>query len=274
MSESDVTREPAEEAIPRLFEDHGELLYNLGLKFCGTEDEAQDLVQDVFLLAYDNWDQFDGRSKPTTWLYTIAARACQRRHRLRAGEPEHMDSFEELLPGRDAYVPNLASSDGDAFDRQCLREACESLESAITKLPPEFRMTLLMKDVVELSVDEVALALDVKPATVKTRVHRARLMLRRELGERFPNRPAPKPDQSLKVCYDLLQAKLDAMDRGVDFQLPEDMMCGRCASVFAALDLTKRACEQIELEALPPQLKASLQARLSGNVDDAPARHG
>ena len=118
MSESDISSEPAQEAIPRLFEDHGELLYNLGLKFCGTEDEAQDLVQEVFLLAFDRWDQFDGRSKPTTWLYTIAARACQRLHRRRAGEPEHMDSFEELLPGRQAYVPDLCSSAGDAFDEK------------------------------------------------------------------------------------------------------------------------------------------------------------
>ncbi len=267
MSEPEIRKESAAEAIPRLFRDHGELLYNLGLKFCGTEDEAQDLVQDVFLLAFENWDQFDGRSKPTTWLYTIAARACQRRHRLRAGEPEHMDSLEELLPGRDAYVPDLASSDGDAFDRQYLREACESLEGAIPRLPPEFRMTLLLKDIVELSVNEVAQVLDVKPATVKTRVHRARLMLRREFAERFPNRPAPEANQSPKVCYDLLKAKLDAMDRDVDFQLPAEVFCGRCSAVFAALDLNKLACEQLEREALPPQLKESLRARLCAGAE-------
>jgi RNA polymerase sigma-70 factor (ECF subfamily) len=262
MTGSEDIKEPASEAIPRLFRDHGELLYNLGLKFCGSADEAQDLVQDVFLSAFKNWEQFDGRSKPTTWLYTIAARACQRRHRLRAGEPSHMDSLEDLLPGGDVYVPDLASSDSDAFHRANLREACASLEGAITKLPPEFRMTLLLKDVVELSVAEVAQALDIKPATVKTRVHRARLLLRKELAERFPDRPAAAAEQPANVCYDLLQAKLDAMDRGVEFELPEEALCGRCTAVFAALDLNKQACEQLEREALPPQLKKSLQVQL------------
>ena len=64
------------------------------------------------------------------------------------------------------------------------------------------------------------------------------------------------------------------MDRGVDFQLPEDVLCGRCSAVFAALDLNKRACEQLECEALPLQLKESLQARVCAHLDDSQARHG
>ena len=78
-------KESAEVAVGRLFEEHGARLYRLGVRFCGNADEAHDLVQDVFLQAFRNWKQFDGRSSTSTWLYTIAARRCQRRHRRRAG---------------------------------------------------------------------------------------------------------------------------------------------------------------------------------------------
>ena len=62
-----------------------------------TGENAEDLVQETFLQAYRKWDQFEGRSEPSTWLYTIAARICQRMHRRRAGEPERLASLDELL---------------------------------------------------------------------------------------------------------------------------------------------------------------------------------
>ena len=67
---------PAEVALPRLLEAHGGRLYSLALKFCGSPEDAEDLVQEVFLLAFRKWSQFKGESRATTWLYTIAARAC------------------------------------------------------------------------------------------------------------------------------------------------------------------------------------------------------
>ena len=75
-------------------------LYGYALSLSGNHHQAEDLVQDVLLNAYRGWDHFDGRAKPSTWFYTIAARACQRRHRLRAGEPSTMEALEEVLPAR------------------------------------------------------------------------------------------------------------------------------------------------------------------------------
>lgn len=256
---------PASEALPVLFEQHGDLLYSLGLRFCGGPDEAEDLVQDVFLLAYRNWDRFEGRSKPSTWLYTIAARACQRRHRLRSGEPKHMASLDELLPSRDGYVADLASHDGDdPFDRQVRREAREAVDEGLARLPVAFRMAVVLKDIVELPTAEVARVLGIKEATVKTRVHRGRLQLRRELSQRLPGRPAPAAEQPATVCLDLLQAKLDALDRGVDFELPKELVCSRCAAVFGSLDLARDACHDIARGRMPERLRKRLAAHLEG----------
>ena len=89
---------PAREAITELVGRDGAKILGLGMKLCGNRADAEDLVQETFLQAFRKWEQFEGRSSPSSWLYTIAARVCQRRHRRRAGEPDRMESLDELLP--------------------------------------------------------------------------------------------------------------------------------------------------------------------------------
>jgi RNA polymerase sigma-70 factor (ECF subfamily) len=67
----------AGEAVERLMQDHGGRIYGLGLRLCGDPEDARDLVQETFLRAYRKWDQFEGRSEPATWLYTIASRVAR-----------------------------------------------------------------------------------------------------------------------------------------------------------------------------------------------------
>lgn len=111
MSANVFPHEPAQTAIPRLFEAHGGRIYTLGLRMCGDPDRAEDLVQETFLKAFGGWDQFEGRSNPATWLYSIASRACQRMQRRRAGEPRRMLSLTELLPSGEPRVPDIPSPD-------------------------------------------------------------------------------------------------------------------------------------------------------------------
>ena len=188
---------PAGQAIPRLVDAHGGRLYGLGLKLCGNPEDAEDLVQEVFLQAYRKWHQFEGRSDPSSWLYTIGARACQRMHRRRSGEPARMEPLADLLPSEDDAVPDPEAE--GPLDAQLRREAREVIDRALLTLPPDFRLTLVLKDIAELSVSEVAEILGIKEATVKTRVHRARLALRKAMMEELPfdrrGRPAERADR-------------------------------------------------------------------------------
>ena len=138
-----LVNEPADSAIPRLLDQHGSQIYGLGLRMCGNPEDAQDLVQDVFLQAFRKWDQFEGRSSPSTWLYTIAARVCQRRHRLRSGQPREMDSLTNVLPSGDEVVLDLPAGETpeDIMER---RETKDLVEHAITQLPPNFRLPLML----------------------------------------------------------------------------------------------------------------------------------
>lgn len=253
----------ADIALPMLLEAHGGRLYNLALRFCGNADEAEDLVQDVFLQAYRKWDQFQGESRPTTWLFTIAARTCQRRHRLRSGQPRHMSSLEELLPSPLGPVADLPSGEQSPFDEQLRREAKEAVGRAIAGLPHHYRMALVLKDIVELSVAEVAGILGIKSATVKTRVHRARLQLRQAIEEQVPTKDAPPPIYSQRVCLDLLRAKQEALDRGVPFPVPQDEICQRCESLFSSLDLAHDACGLIGQGELPTSLADRLREEMA-----------
>lgn len=246
---------PAHTAIPQLLETHGGRIYGLGLRLCGNANDAEDLVQETFLRAFRAWDQFEGRSEPGTWLYSIAARACRRMRRKRAGEPRSLESFSELLPAGERSVPDLESSEVSALDEQVRREAKAAVEAAIAKLPSSFRLPLVLKEIADFSLGEVAAILGIKEATVKTRVHRARLLLRRELAETLPHRDAAPPDHSRRICLDLLRMKQEAMDRHADFPLPAGELCDRCRATFDTLDLAQGLCLDFGRGELPESVR-------------------
>ncbi|MEO1085916.1 MAG: RNA polymerase sigma factor [Acidobacteriota bacterium] len=252
-----LAQRPAEEALPLLLEAHGGRLYGLSLKLCGHADDAEDLVQEIFLIALRKWHQFKGDASPTTWLYTIAARACRRRRRKRAGEPRTLESLSDLLPSAEDQIPDLDVL-ADPLDEQLRRETREAVERAIAALPEHFRMPLVLKEIVELPMADIAAILGLKEATVKTRVHRGRLRLRRELARTLPQQDAPPPDHSRRMCLDLLKAKQESLDRGVPFRVAQGDLCQRCRAMFATLDLAQDTCTRLGLDEMPDALRNAL----------------
>ena len=252
-------KDSAEVAVGRLFEEHGPRLYRLGVRFCGSADEAHDLVQDVFLQAFRSWDCFDGRSSPSTWLYTIAARRCQRRHRRRAGEPSSMlplSSLSSAQLDRSEYI----ASDPNALDDAVKRQLHDRVASAIAALPARMRLPLVLTDIAEIPLQDVARVLGLKLGTVKSRVHRARLAIRERVAADPPSRPVSGTDHRHRFCRDLLTAKQEALDRGVPLRISDDDLCDRCRSLFAALDLSRDACRQLAHGEVPPRLAAILDS--------------
>ncbi len=241
--------------MPQLVEELGPRIYNVSLKMCRTPSEAEDLVQEIFLQVWRNWDQFEGRSKVSTWLYTIAARACQRKHRRRAGEPEEVISLDQVSPACEAQMAVIPGTTEDAVANSLRDEAIERVQDAIVNLPGDFRLPIIFKEILGLSVAETAQALGVKPETIKTRLHRARLKLRKELIAELPHRNAPMPSYSQQVCRDLLEAKQEALDRGEpSFPVGDRDISERCQAVAASLDLTQVACRKLAEGKLPPGL--------------------
>jgi RNA polymerase sigma-70 factor (ECF subfamily) len=264
---TDISTTPATEAIPLLLEEHGGRIYSLGLRLCGDAADAQDLVQETFLNAYRHWHGFEGRAQASTWLYTIAARACQRMHRKRAGEPDRMDSLDDLLPSRQRGVPDTSllgpGADDDPETEHLRREAQRRVERALAEVPAHFRLPLVLKELAELSLSEIAAVLGLKEATVKTRIHRARLALRKALAEGLPERPAAAPSHERRVCLDLLRAKQEAMDRGAHLPVADAELCERCRALFETLDLARDACVALGQGELPAPVQRVVLADLA-----------
>lgn len=254
--------ESAEEALPILVEAQGGRLFSLALRFCGSREEAEDLVQETFLQAYRNWSQFQGRSSAATWLYTIASRLCQRMHRKRAGEPDRLESMDESLPFDEARIHVVPGDNNSPLAEQIRSEGRRRVEAAIASLPDDFRMPLVLKEILGFSVADVAAILDLKAATVKTRLHRARLRLRKALEDALPTEEVPPAAYSKQVCLDLLHAKQEALDHGTSFAFPDNVVCERCAEIFATLDLTRDLCGDLGRGALPDTLRRELLAHV------------
>lgn len=249
--------------ITEIFESEGGRMYQLALRFCGDPDQAEDLVQEVFLQAYRGWAAFRGDSDVKTWLYRIAARACQRMHRRRTGEPEHMASIDAPLPFGEPMIAVIPDEQGDVLQQQIRNEARERLEAEISRLPDDFRVPLVLKEIVGLGVKQVAEVLGLEQGTVRSRLHRARLKLRHAIDPAIPRTadPVPPPAYDQQTCLDLLDAKQNALDRGVPFT--NEVICQRCRSVFAELDLAQSLCAQLANGEIPPSLRQKLAQVLS-----------
>ncbi|MEX2214160.1 MAG: RNA polymerase sigma factor [Phycisphaeraceae bacterium] len=258
--------DPRDVAIPRLVEMLGGRIYNLALHFCGNAAQAEDVVQETFLQAYRKWEQFKGDSAPGTWLYTIAARLCRRMHRRKSGQPRHMMSLSAAMPST-GKVPDLPGPEKDNPLRVQLRqEAIEHLERAIVELPLPFRMPLVLKDIVGFSVLQVGQIMRLKEATVKTRLHRARLLIRSAMDDHLPTKDAPPPAYTKQVCMDLLRAKQEALDHGVKFELPQDDYCERCSAVFESMDFAADACQMLGAGPLPARVRSALERELEAEM--------
>jgi len=177
------------EAYRQLLELHSANVYNVAFKLLGDEQEAEDVLQETFLSAFEAIDGFEGRSKLSTWLYRIAYNASLMRLRKRS----QMTSFSLDVPppgadpdGDGTYVPRHLVDWSSVPDDQLLTaEAREVMDRAIAELPETLRATFILRDIQGLSGSETAEVLGISVPTVKTRLHRARLWLRDRLSDYF-----------------------------------------------------------------------------------------
>lgn len=166
-----------------LFRDHVDLVYRFAHRLCGEPEAAKDLVQETFLNAYRGFGKFRGDAQVSTWLYTIASRACLRMRRRRKGAPERELSLEEFIPTSEGefhlQIPIDGLSPEETLQNKQLRDA---LDTAINQLPKKYKMVLVLRDMEGLSAKEVGTIMGLNERAVKSRLHRARLFVRRQLS--------------------------------------------------------------------------------------------
>ncbi len=158
---------------------HNQRLYRAARAILRDDAEAEDVMQDAYVRAYQNLQQFAGRAKFSTWLTKIAVYEAlarvERRRRI-----DELDAPDESGKGQMRLVSNLP----DPEHQLSHNELRNLLEQAILALPDSYRAVLMLRDIEELSTAEAAECLDMTEDNVKVRLHRARGLLRKELYAR------------------------------------------------------------------------------------------
>jgi RNA polymerase sigma factor (sigma-70 family) len=162
-------------AWEQIVRQHWRKVFNIAYKFTGKHDEAEDLTQDVFLKIFKSLDTFDRRANFQTWLVSVSRNLCIDHYRSVRKERETIDrdvDAGELAPVAQTTSPIAALEQRDRVDL---------LKKALDQLPPTLRSAVLLRDIQELSYQEIAERLHLPEGTVKSRINRGRTELARQI---------------------------------------------------------------------------------------------
>jgi RNA polymerase sigma-70 factor, ECF subfamily len=181
-------------ALEALMSRHSDRVYRLAYGIARNHADAEEIVQDVFLTLVRKGASFEGHAALTTWMYRVTTNAALNRRRGKRRELEvpledHLPTFREdgHRDGDRSYV--LADWSAMPEERLASAEVRKLLEEGLEALPDHYRAVLILRDVEELSNEEVARIVDDTLASVKSRLHRARMALREQLTRRLGGWP-------------------------------------------------------------------------------------
>ena len=187
LAERHRTGDP--EAFAEIYREYEAMVFNLALRLSGDRERAADLSQEIFLRIFRHLDGFRGRSSLKTWIYRVAVNHCRSRLRRRALV------FEQLVPSRGVGpdrtgsreerdpLHDLADPRRSPEERALAGDAERILQAALAALPAVYREAVVLRDVEDLSYEEIAEVLGVRVGTVRSRIARGRRRLADELRE-------------------------------------------------------------------------------------------
>ena len=164
-------------------------VYNLVCRLLNDPSDACDIVQEVFLKVFRNIGAFRGNSSLKTWIYRIAVNEAHN-HRRWFSRHQRQEVALGTEDRTQSYEDSLADPGRTPFDFAADREARALVESALAELNPNFRAAVILRDIEDLSYEEIAAILDISLGTVKSRILRGREALRKLLESRLEPGPA------------------------------------------------------------------------------------
>ncbi|MCZ2080514.1 MAG: sigma-70 family RNA polymerase sigma factor [Bryobacteraceae bacterium] len=174
-----------EEAFDRFLDRFRTKIFQYSYLMCGQREDAEEVSQETLLKVFEKLDQLKEPENIRAWVFRIAKNACLMKRRKSIFAPERELSLEELIPAGDGQgvERKLQLADWSALpETQALNSELRTvLEQAIGELPEIYRSVILLRDVEELTTEEAAQVLEVGTDVVKTRLHRARLAVRKKL---------------------------------------------------------------------------------------------
>jgi RNA polymerase sigma-70 factor (ECF subfamily) len=177
-------RDGDSEAFNVLVNRYSRKIYRLAKHITQNDEDAEDVLQETFLKAYEHLNGFQGQSKFYTWIVRIAVNESLMKLRKRKSD-RSVPLDEPLDTGEDTVVREIAVWDENPEQKYSREELAQILDEAVQGLKPVFRTVFVLRDIEELSTEETAEALGISVPAVKSRLLRARLQLREKLSRFF-----------------------------------------------------------------------------------------
>jgi RNA polymerase sigma-70 factor (ECF subfamily) len=253
-------------------------VFSFSMRVCGHREDAEDTMQEVLLKSVPHLPKFDSPKALVVWLYKVAKNRCLMSRRRSRFAPAHELSLEELMPDRKELEQLSADGKINPESFAIRSEQASRLRDAVQKLPPQYRIVLVLRDMEGLTDDEVAEITGVRPGTVRVRLHRARLFVRKELmriwmpreKKRAPVHAHPAEAFRPERCKAMFGELSDYLDERLDDSLCEELErhmngCGPCQAFVATLEATIEKCRRSPKDFLAPENSANLREELMQN---------
>jgi RNA polymerase sigma-70 factor (ECF subfamily) len=179
---SDLLRRNTPEAVEEAIGLLQNTVYSFSMKVCGHPEDAEDTMQEVLSRSLEHLSKIQDPKALAVWLYTVTRNRCWRMRRKSVYAPKQTLSIDELMPDGAELAHLLADAARTPEGNLLNAEEHHQLHQAILKIPPQLRIVLVLHDMEELNTEQVAQILNLRQGTVRVRLHRARLAVRKEMS--------------------------------------------------------------------------------------------
>ena len=244
-------------------------VFSFSMRVCGQREDAEDTMQEVLLKSVPHLPKFDSPKALVVWLYKVAKNRCLMSRRRSKFAPKQELSLEELMPDRNELAQLGTDSSINPETFAIRSQEAGRLRDAIQRLPPQYRIVLVLRDMEGLTDEEVAEITGLRSGTVRVRLHRARLFVRKELMKMKGLKPqlertavaSPTPSRGQQRNHQARPARCKAMFRGFQTISTNNWMIRfvknwggiwvvvqRCRAFLASLEETIEQCRKLPAE--------------------------
>jgi len=256
-------------------------VFSFSMRVCGQRQDAEDTMQEVLVKSVGYLPKFDSPKALLVWLYKVAKNRCLMSRRRSKFAPKEELSLNELMPDRKELARLGADGSMNPEMFAIRSEEAARLREAIQKLPPQYRIVLVLRDMEGLTDEEAAEITGLRSGTVRVRLHRARLFVRKEVmkawkprgkkpGKEVALRAVPTEQSGPARCKSMFAELSDYLDEQLDDSLCEELErhldgCGPCRVFLASLKATIDECRKLPSECSAGPKTAKLRKELVQN---------
>ncbi len=237
-------------------------VYSFSMKVCGHREDAEDTMQEVLFKSIPYLSKITDPRAMAVWLYTVTQNQCRMSRRRSKFAPAQTMALEALVPD-DAEISMLLADSGlSPEDSAINREGDRLLHEAVLRIPPKYRLVLVLSDMEDLDTHEIAKITSLKEGTVRIRLHRARLLVRKELARsKFPamvkrSRENGKRKPQTAECREMFANLSEFLDHRVDNLTCDEMQkhiedCAPCVAFIRDLEQAVERCRNFSVNCSP-----------------------